>query len=406
MRPHLGAFASVDLNLGQAKSTLWWVSLAVFLASSTWFSGTAAILPLQQAWSLEPTQSSWLTISVQLGFIVGTFLYAVFNLADVYNARRVFCASALLGAACNAAFATLSAGLPEALAFRFLTGLTLAGVYPVGMKIVASWFQTGLGWRLGVMVGALTLGTASPYLLQHLGAGFPWQMPVLLASLAAVGGGLLMLFGVRDGPFLKRGGVFDARVMFRVFSNRRFRLTALGYFGHMWELYAFWSLLVFYLQASYAAAPDWVERVPLLAFLAIAAGALGCALGGWMSRRVGEQRVALVSLLSSGALCALSPFVFGLPPAVVLWCVLVWGVFVVADSPQFSALAARYAPQNYVGTALTVQNGVGFAITVLSIQALPLVAQAVGWRWAFLWLLPGPMAGAWATWRLARVLPD
>ena len=206
-----------------ANRMMWLVSVSVLLASSTWFSGTAASLELRNIWSLSDAESAWLTIAVQLGFILGTFLYASFNLADVYNSRRVFFVSALLGAGFNAIFAFGVDGLPLAILMRFLTGLTLAGVYPVGMKIIASWFQSGLGWRLGVMVGALVLGTASPYLLQEVGASFDWRLMTGVASGAAVLGAIIMLIGVKDGPFLTKRAVFNIKMMFKVFSHRPFR---------------------------------------------------------------------------------------------------------------------------------------------------------------------------------------
>ena len=380
------------------------VSLGVLLAGSTWFSGTAAMPTLRAAWGLSDAQSAWLTVAVQAGFITGTFLYAVLNVADVFNARRVFLVSALLGAAFNAGFAWLSAGLGIAVVFRFLTGVTLAGVYPVGMKIVASWFRTGLGWRLGVLVGALVLGTAAPYLVQAVGAGADWRVLATAGSLLALGGGALVVALVPDGPYLRARAPFDARAAARVFAVPAFRYTAFGYFGHMWELYALWSLVVFYLRDRFTGADAaWSASIPLIAFGTVAAGSVGCVAGGWISRRAGERQVALVSLAVSGALCALSGFAQALPAAALVAYLLVWGVFVVSDSPQFSALAARYCPPEYTATALTIQNGIGFAVTVVSIQLLPLVAQRVGWRWAFVALAIGPLIGAHFMRRLATI---
>jgi len=388
----------------RANQALLYISLAVLMATSTWFSGTAATPALKEAWHLSHAQVVWLTIAVQLGFIVGTFVYAIFNIADVFNARYVYATSALLTALFNAGFAIFSQGLPEAIVLRFFTGLTLAGVYPVGMKIVAAWFQSGLGWRLGIMVGALTLGTAFPFFLQSVGADFDWRWLVLLASAAATLGGIIMLAIVKDGPYLKKSATFNAKMMFRMFAHKAFRLTALGYFGHMWELYAFWALITFYLGASFKiTSPELLAFLPLLGFLAIAMGTLGCVGGGWVSKKVGERRVAFVSLCVSAGCCGLSGFAFGWSPFWLLPLVLLWGVFVVADSPQFSALATRFAPKDYVGTALTVQNGIGFGLTVLSIQLLPLLAAGVGWQWAFVFLLPGPLAGAVAMAKLGKL---
>jgi hypothetical protein len=269
------------------------------------------------------------------------------------------------------------------------------------MKIIASWFRSGLGWRLGLMVGALVLGTSSPYLIQAMGSGQSWRALTSLGSLSAVCGGLLVAAALDEGPYLSARARFDPRAFFRVFQNAPFRHSALGYFGHMWELYAFWSLLSFYLAASFAGRGEaWSRGIPLVAFATVATGAVGCVAGGWVSRRAGERDVALVSLAVSGTLSALSGFAFALPPAALVAYFVVWGFFVVSDSPQFSALAARHCPPAYTGTALTVQNGIGFAVTVVSIQLLPLLAARLGWRWAFVFLAIGPALGAYFVSRL------
>ncbi|MGI8998055.1 MAG: MFS transporter [Pyrinomonadaceae bacterium] len=386
-----------------ANRALLVVSAAVLLASAVWFSGTAAAPALRAEWQLDDAQSAWLTTAVQLGFITGTFLYSLLNIADRFNARKVFCASALAGAGINLMFALLAGGIGGACTLRFLTGVTLAGVYPVGMKIVATWFRAGLGWRLGVMVGALTLGTATPYLLRALGTNLAWRGIVACASALAAAGGLLILLGVGDGPYLKGRARFDWRAAFRVFRHPPFRYTAFAYFGHMWELYAFWSLSAFYFGARFADQPmGWHGALPLLSFLTIGVGVLGCVAGGWISRTTGERKVALFALCVSGACSALSGLAFALPSAPLLAFVAVWGIFIVADSPQFSALAARHCPPEYTGTALTVQNGIGFAVTVFSIQLLPVIADDTGWRWAFTTLAAGPLVGAYFMRRLGR----
>ena len=370
------------------------VSTAVLLASSTWFSGTAAAPDLIRSWQLTSTESAWLTISVQLGFITGTFLYAFFNLADVFNPRRVFFVSALLGAAFNAAFALFAEGIPTAFVFRALTGVTLAGIYPVGMKLVASWFRSHLGWRLGVLVGALTLGAAFPYLIHTLGSQFGWRILAGTSSVLALGGGCLVLMVLSDGPLLKDRAPFDAGILWRVFAHLPFRQTAFGYFGHMWELYAFWSMIIFYLGSRFQSDDPSASRgLSLLAFLIIASGSLGCILGGWVSRRIGEKKVAKFSLMVSCILCFTSGILYELNPGLLVAILLIWGFFVVSDSPQFSALAARYCPPHYTGTALTVQNGLGFLITVISIQLTPWMADILGWKWALTFLGLGPLIG-------------
>jgi MFS family permease len=356
---------------------------------------------LRRIWNLTELQCSWLTVSVQLGFIVGTFLYAIFNISDIFNTRKVFFFSAALGAGWNAAFALLSLDFNLALTFRFLTGVTLAGVYPVGMKIIAQWFRSKLGWSLGVMVGALTLGTAFPYLIMALGADIDWRWLMLVASGLSLLGGFIVLAGLSDGPYLSRSAPFDPKMIFKIFRHHRFRFQAFGYFGHMWELYAFWSLAATFLAASFTdSSPAWRNATPLLSFLVIGIGTLGCILGGWISRSVGEKKVALVSLLLSGCLCLTSWFLFELPPLFLAVAALLWGLVVISDSPQFSALAAQYCPPEYTGTALTIQNGIGFGITVLSIQLTAWIAQSFGWRWAFVFLAVGPILGILSLFKL------
>jgi len=377
------------------------ISLAVLLASSVWFSGTAAAPALKKAWALSEVQASWLTVSVQLGFILGTFLYAIFNVADIFRARNVFFLSAFAGGVFNAAFALLSTGLTEAVLFRFLTGVTLAGVYPVGMKLVAQWERLKLGWGLGLMVGALTLGTAIPSLLFVVGAEFDWRRLMAGASFLSVAGALIVKIGLGDGPHLQQAPRFDIHAAFRIFKLRDFRLQALGYFGHMWELYAFWSLAASYLAASFSSAGRPASLpVSLFVFVTIGIGAVGCVLAGQASRRYGERAIALVSLIGSLVFCALSGFLYIAPPWLLLPAMLVWGILVISDSPMFSSLAAQTCPPEYTGTALTIQNGIGFAITVASILFIAWISSLVGWRWAFTFLAAGPFLGAVATARL------
>ncbi|MCJ7679625.1 MAG: MFS transporter [Candidatus Aminicenantes bacterium] len=395
------------ISTGTGTSTFLFVCLAVFLSTSTWFTGTAVGPILSSLWNLSAAQNVWLTISVQIGFVAGTILYALFNLSDVFSPRTVFFVSALCGALFNAGFGYLSNGIYTAVFFRFLTGITLAGIYPVGMKIVAGWYREGLGWRLGLLIGALTMGTAFPYLFTAVDRGEQWRFLTGLASLCSLAGGLLVYLGVREGPHLRRRASFDLRMIFQVFRDKPFRLQSFGYFGHMWELYAFWSLVGYFIGESLQRHGGVDGRtLSLLSFSTVAVGILGCIAGGWMSRLVGERRVALFSLIISGAFCLLSGWVFTFPP---LWLALamgLWGFFVIADSPQFSALAALTCPPEYTGTALTIQNGIGFGVTVLSIQLLPLFSGILGWRWAFLLLAPGPLIGAAAMVALGRLRRD
>ena len=392
----------IDHDAAGRRRALGLVSLAVLLASATWFSGTASAPALRELWGLSGIQAAWLTVAVQLGFIAGTLVYALFNVAYVFPPRRVFFFSALAGAVFNAGFALLADGLETALVLRFLTGLTLAGVYPVGMKIVAQWHRPGLGFGLGIMVAALTLGTALPYLILSFGRTADWRLGSAAASILAVAGGALAAFGLGDGPYLRERARFDARAAFRLFKHRPFRLQALGYFGHMAELYALWSLGGFFVAAGFSGRRSLdPENVSLLMFAVVGAGAAGCVLGGFLSRRYGEKAVALAALAMSGTCALSSGFVSKLPPALVVAIMLVWGAAVVADSAQFSSLAAQTCPPEYAGTALTIQNGIGFAVTVAAIPLVAWLGQAVGWRWAFTVLAAGPLFGAAALSRLA-----
>jgi MFS family permease len=404
-----------------ARRALIVTSLGVLLATSTWFTGTAAARELVELWQLDARAGARLTSATQWGFILGTLGYAVTNLADRFDARWVFCLSALAGAAANLGFAWASVGLPSALGFRLLTGVTLAGVYPVGMKLIAGWYREGLGWRLAILVACLTLGTAFPYgvaALDWTGPGralgstgldlaLDWRALASVASLAAAFGGLLVLLASREGPHLRSRAKLDLRMIGAVFRHPPFRATALGYFGHMWELYALWSLAGFWLDARFGASA-WSERIPSLAFATIAIGALGCVGGGLLSRRIGERKVALIALIGSGLACLGSGFAFALPGPALLGFLLVWGLLVVADSPQFSALAARHAPPEYVGTALTVQNGLGFLVTIAALELVPNLAAWVGWRWALVGLAVGPLWGVVATLQIpsARTRPS
>ena len=361
------------------------IVLAQFLGTSLWFSGNAAAADLGRLWNLDDAQRGWLLTAVQLGFIAGTLAISLSGVADAFPASRIFAVAAVLGAAANTGFALLSGNLIEAIGFRFATGLALAGVYPLGMKLVVTWAPQQAGAALGWLVGALTLGTASPHLVRGLGTHWLWQTVVLVASVFALAGaGLVLVLG--DGPAKPKrlppqwGAVAD------VFRIPAFRASALGYFGHMWELYAFWFLV-----------PKLVAEVrggdsSLTAFAVIAAGFAGCVAGGLVSRRRGSLPVAVVALAISGLCCVLFPFLGAIPMEARLALLLIWGVTVVADSPQFSALSAKACPAEAIGAALAVQNGIGFLITVFAIQL-------TAWQWPTLgtqtvWLLaPGPLLG-------------
>lgn len=367
------------------------IVVAEFFGTSLWFTGNAVVPELVTTWQLTPAAAAWLLIAVQLGFIVGTLALAVTGLADWFPAHRVFAVAAVVGAVSNLAFAHLAHGIIAALILRGITGLSLAGVYPLGMKLVVTWAPDRAGAALGWLVGALTLGTASPFLLRYLGSEFPWQAVVSAASgLAMLGGFIVLALG--EGPARKSGTSVRWGTVWQAFRAPAFRASALGYFGHMWELYAFWALVPA-LTATALREPDPKSRgVFLAAFAVIGCGAAGCILGGWVSRRIRSETVAAVALAVSGSLCVLFPFVSFLPPTSCLLLLGFWGFAVVADSPQFSALSAKACPPDAVGSALAVQNGIGFLITAASIQLTAVVWPMLGV--SSVWLLaPGPALG-------------
>jgi MFS family permease len=376
-----------------------------FAGTSLWFAGNAVLDDLQRQWGLPGEALGYITSSVQLGFIAGTLAFAFFALSDLFSPRRVFFVCSLLGAIANAAIVVLGEGLAGLLALRFVAGFFLAGIYPVGMKIASGWYQRDLGKALGFLVGALVVGTAFPHLLKGLGQALPWQGVMLAVSAVAALGGLLMLTLVPDGPHLAKGARFDPRALAAIFRVPAFRASSFGYFGHMWELYAFWAFVPWVLAAHAAQVARQDTNVSLWSFAVIAAGSIGCAVGGLISLRRGSAPVAFAQLASSGLCCALSPLLFHAPTPLFLAFLLFWGVVVVGDSPQFSALNAQSAPRQLVGSALTIANCIGFAITIVSIQFLNAAAGNVGAQWLFLLLVPGPIFGLLSLMPLLRRVP-
>jgi len=376
--------------------------VAVVLCLSVWFAGTAAVPALLAAGMVTPTRAAWLTTAVQLGFFAGTLTSAILSLADRRDPRRLFLSCAMLAAVATLAQTVVAPSGGAALALRFVAGAAMAGVYPVGMKLAASWAQGGkhgdLGLLIGLLVGAVTLGSALPHLAPALLAGLGWQAAYLGAGLLAALGGLLIL-AFRPGPLLGARPPFRPSQALEAWRNKGLRLANLGYLGHRWELYAMWAWVgVFLAGVLGGAAGPWT-------FAVVAAGSLGCVAAGLLADRWNRASVAACAMLVSGACALLAGPAMAWGPAVVLVLALVWGFAVVADSAQFSACVVTLSPPDYVGTMLTVQTSLGFLLTALTIGILPTAVAWVGWDWAFAVLAPGPLLGAWAMFRLRRLLP-
>ena len=377
------------------------LAAAELLGMALWFSGSAVVPALEREWNLSPSQVSWIAIAVQLGFVAGTLLSATLNLPDIITTRHLFAVSAFLGATTNAIFGLYVRDASTAILVRFLTGVFLAGVYPPGMKIMATWFRERRGMALGVLVGALTLGKAMPYLVNALGSS-SWRMNVLFVSLLSVIGGLIVLFFVSDGPYALPPARFDITQVVRVFGNRGVRLASFGYFGHMWELYGMWIWIPVMIRASIAIQGGDPKLAEIGSFLVIGSGAAGCVVAGLIADRIGRTAVTSWAMAISGTCCLVIGLLYGGNPWLLLLVATIWGATVVADSAQFSSCVTELGDPQYIGTALTIQMCIGFLLTTISIELVPKVGD---WRYAFMILAPGPFLGVLAMLRL-RSLPE
>ncbi|WDS37882.1 MFS transporter [Pseudoxanthomonas sp.] len=382
------------------------LALALVLTMSPWFSATAVLPQLRALYGFGDSVGAWLTIAVQLGFVLGAVGSAASGLADRVPLRRLVIGSALAVAACNALL--LVAHSPaQWLLLRVATGVFLAGVYPPSMKLVATWFVRGRGLALGVLIGAITIGSAAPHLLGALG-GAQWQAVIVATSVATLAGALLIAFGVHEGPYPFPKAPFRIVDATATLRNRGVLLAMCGYFGHMWELYAMWAWFATYARAALARQGSGLNAAGLT-FVVIASGALGCVVAGRVADRFGRARTAALAMVVSAACCVVMPWVFDGPVWLFVAVGVLWGISVIADSAQFSALVSEHADPRFVGTALTLQVGLGYVLTAATLWGLPLLARGLGsWRWTLLVLAPGPLLGIWAMAKLGawRQAPD
>lgn len=374
--------------------TLLLLSLAELLGMAVWFSASAVVPALTDVWTLSEGGRAWLTMSVQVGFVVGAFGSALLNLPDRLPVRWLFAISAALAALATALIPLLAQGLAVALPLRFITGLVLAGVYPVGMKIMATWTKADRGMGIGLLVGALTLGSAMPHLLRGLGGiGGEWQSVLYVSAGLALLGSLIAALFVDEGPYRTPSAPFDWRYVGEIFRDRDTMLANLGYLGHMWELFAMWTWVPIFLLNSFQQAGVNSAWASFVAAAVISIGGLGSFIAGPLADRLGRTTVIIASLIASGVCSLLIGRLYGGSPALLTVITLLWGFAVVADSAQFSACVSELCRAEYTGTALTLQTSLGFLLTLITIRLIPSLESRVGWEWAFAFLALGPAVG-------------
>lgn len=374
---------------------LFWIALSQLFALSLWFNASVILPELREIWNLTGFTEALVTSSVPLGFIVGALVSSLFGIADRFNARRTFAISAVVGAIINCLILVTNTAIVGIL-LRFLTGVTLAGVYPIAVKILAGWFPKNRGLAIGILIAALTLGSALPHFMIVFVSSVRWEFILIVSSSLAFFASVIMYWFVNDPPTASKKTVFSFKLLRKVVQNKPVMLANYGYFGHMWELYAMWTWLPAFLTASFIVySPEtapWLSA--LAAFLAIGvSGAIGCVAGGYIADKIGRARLTILALAGSSLCAIIIGFTFGKAIWLTLIIAMVWGVFVIADSAQFSAAVSDFAEVDYVGTALTFQMCIGFAITIITIQTIPIIQSFIGWEWVFAFLSIGPILG-------------
>lgn len=396
------ASAQTVIDDGARWRVLAGVCLGLVLSMTTWFSATAITPDLVRVFTLTPAAASWLTNMVQIGFVIGALASSVVSLPDLVPLRLLMGVAGVLAAAANLSLLWMS-DIGTLLAARFITGVALAGIYPPALKLISTWFVHGRGLALGAVIAALTLGSAFPNLIRALIQNLVWQDVVIATSVATLIGASVLTMLSHEGPFPFSKAVFDPRQIGTVLRNRPLALANLGYFGHMWELYAMWG---WFLAFTSAALPGLglasTRDASLITFVVIASGVVGAVLGGFMADRIGRTATSAIMMVVSG-LCALTiGFAFSGPLWLFMTVAIIWGISVIGDSAQFSAMATEVSDPRYVGTAIALQLGLGFALTIASIRLTPVIAVGIGWRWSFLLLVPGPAVGVVAMLMLRR----